>query len=453
MGFSVSVRRASWLTALLLVAALPSATAQSPNSKAVEFREKWGLSTSQSLINQLADDPSANREYGVPLRDSEVEELVERGKISPQLDGLHAYIADHGNRFGGLYIDNPAGGVVVIQVTPAATDANREAAAAAVPNWIETRFEEVENSINQLDEAHEQLDDLLREDTPEVEAITGIDHMLGENVLRIRVLPESLDSVRSFVRELVGQELVRFEVGGYDQPSACTDRQNCWQDPLRGGITVYKTVNSPCTIGYMVYNTDGGRRLLTAGHCLASSGTRYHDGNSVGGVSKSSWFDNSTSDFGILYGGDNLNGSPDWSGHIIYRTNSDKAQVMETQAGPTTLGESVNMAGQTSGIEYGQVVSLGHTSNWGGGFKLYHMMVGDFENAPGDSGAPVFYGSIAKGVQSGCVSDPGEACTGDSSQDSVFSDIDRLWAAKDGSTTGDPFEMKVCLYGDAETSC
>jgi len=38
--------------------------------------------------------------------------------------------------------------------------------------------------------------------------------MLGENVLRIRVLPESLDSVRLFVRDLVGPELVCFEIGG-----------------------------------------------------------------------------------------------------------------------------------------------------------------------------------------------------------------------------------------------
>jgi len=126
MGFSVSVRRASWLTVVLFVAALfPAAIAQSPNTKAVEFREKWGLSTSQSLINELADDPDANTEYGVPLTDGEVDELVDRGTISGRLGELHAYIADHGNRFGGLYIDNPAGGVVVIQVTPAATNANR----------------------------------------------------------------------------------------------------------------------------------------------------------------------------------------------------------------------------------------------------------------------------------------------------------------------------------------
>jgi len=247
--------------------------------------------------------------------------------------------------------------------------------------------------------------------------------------------------------------VARFEIGGYDRPSACTDRQNCWADPIRGGITVYKTVNAPCTIGYMVYNTGGGRRLLTAGHRLASGGMRYHDGQEVGGPAKSSWFNNSTSDFGILDGGDQLNDTPDWSGHMIYRTNGDKPFEMTAQTGPTSLGETVNMAGQTSGIEYGQVVSLGHTSNRGAGLTLYHMMVGDFENAPGDSGAPVFEGGTAKGIQSGCVSDPGEDCTSDSSQDSVFSDIDRLWAAKDGSTSGDPFEMKVCRDGDAETDC
>jgi hypothetical protein len=413
-----------------------------------QFREKWGFATSQSLIDTLANDPTANREYGYPLTDAEVDSLEMRGRIDSDLVDLHAHIETNSNKFGGVYLDNRAGGEVVVQTVRSTTDSNRQEAKSLIPDRWSVRFEEVENSYGELASTHEAINNLLRERHMLVTAVTGIDQMLGENVLRIRVLPEDLDSVRTFLRDEFRPGLFRFEAGGYDRPTACVDRFECWHDPLRGGLNY---TPDGCTIGFMVYNTSSQRRLLTAGHCLIESGnaTRYHDGNSIGDEGPNSFYDGSWSDFGIL----KMQGAQGMSGHKIYRNANNKAHNISAQDGPSTLGQPANMSGRASGLEFGEVVSVNHTSNWGGGFYLFYMRVADYENQEGDSGAPVFFEGTAMGIQSGCVSDPGEDCTTDNSQDSVFSTIDELWGATDGSNAGSEFNMKVCRSGDAETEC
>lgn len=442
-ALSLASLHAGWIS--------PAARAADPDTEtAQEFRERFGLSTSATRISELAEDPSANREFEIPLTENEAEEMHRRGRVGPALQEVRDYIAQHPSRFGSLYIDNPGGGLVVVGLTRAG-EGDRQEVLARVPSWIDVRFEDVSNSVEDLEAAHEAMNDLMREDDPRIMAVTGVDQMLGENVLRVRVLPERMGETKEFLRSLVAPELLRFEAGGYDQPSACNSRTDCWADPIRGGIR-YDT--DGCTIGFMVYNSSGVRRLVTAGHCLSEStnNARWHhnSSNSIGKEGPNSFWDGSYSDLGILnMSSDEAQGM---SGHVIYRTNSDNAYSISGQNGPSTLGEPLNMAGITTGSSWGEVVSVNHTSNWGGGFYLFYTKVGDYENALGDSGAPVVYDHVAVGVQSGCVSDPGEACTSDASQDSVFSSIDQLWIAEDGPG-GSDFHLKVCRSGDAETSC
>jgi hypothetical protein len=441
-------------TIALAGAGAPASLAQEPDlTDAIRFRERFGLSTSPDRIERLDSDAAANREFDVPLTAEEAEEMHRRGRISPALDDLHVYIAEHPDDFGGVFIDNPRGGVVVLEVTEQAKATERSQALDLIPGWIEHDTKVVQNSIGELDGTQEAINDLIRKDDDRVSDIVGIDHVIRENVLRIRVLPRSMDATRSFLRERFGEHLLRFEQGGYDQGSACTDRKNCWQDPLRGGL--YYSPDA-CTTGFLVYTEGGTRRMLTAGHCTIESGNdaRYHDGHSLGKEGPNSFYDGSYSDLAVLnMASDEAQGM---SGHVIYRTNSDKSYSISAQDGPSTLGEPLNMAGQKSGSTWGEVISVNHTSNWGGGFYLFYMKVGDYEHAAGDSGAPVVYDHTAVGVHSGCVSDPGEACDpdpADTSQDSTFSSIDQLWVANDGGPSGTDFHLRVCRSGDSETSC
>lgn len=118
-------------------AALPSrssgaveATLDPGIAKAMDFREQYGLRADRVWAEQVARDPTATLEYGVPLLPSETAELRRRAAEAEKLIPIiRAYGAANVEEFGGVYVDQRNGGIPVALFT--ANLAKHEAAIRA----------------------------------------------------------------------------------------------------------------------------------------------------------------------------------------------------------------------------------------------------------------------------------------------------------------------------------
>lgn len=99
-------------------------------ARAMDFREQYGLRADRVWAEEVARDPTATLEYGVPLLPSEAAELGRRAAEAEELVPiLQAYGAANSDEFGGLYIDQRNGGIPVVLFT--ANLAEHEAAIRA----------------------------------------------------------------------------------------------------------------------------------------------------------------------------------------------------------------------------------------------------------------------------------------------------------------------------------
>jgi hypothetical protein len=85
---------------------------------AVRFRTEFGLRADLAYIAQVARDPTATSDFGVPLLPSEVADLLRRQasatEVAPLLD---AYGQQHPDEFAGWFQDQAHGGAFVVLFT------------------------------------------------------------------------------------------------------------------------------------------------------------------------------------------------------------------------------------------------------------------------------------------------------------------------------------------------
>ena len=104
-------------------ASLPAAL-DDETREAVRLRTEYGLRHDLTWIRQIAADPTAVLDFGVPMLPAETASLFARNNLpDPVRQVLDGY--GHADEFGGLYIDNVQGGIVVVLWTtdPAVHDA------------------------------------------------------------------------------------------------------------------------------------------------------------------------------------------------------------------------------------------------------------------------------------------------------------------------------------------
>lgn len=80
---------------------------------AIKMRTEYGLRRDIAWVRQVAANPRASTAFGFPLLPQEEQSLFARNELPTP---VQAVLADygHGDQFGGLYIDNALGGVVVV---------------------------------------------------------------------------------------------------------------------------------------------------------------------------------------------------------------------------------------------------------------------------------------------------------------------------------------------------
>lgn len=81
--------------------------------EAVRLRTEYGLRRDLAWVREVAKDPTAVTDFGVPMLPAETASLFARNELpDPVRAALDGY--GHTDEFGGLYIDHPQGGVVVV---------------------------------------------------------------------------------------------------------------------------------------------------------------------------------------------------------------------------------------------------------------------------------------------------------------------------------------------------
>jgi len=145
-----------------------------------------------------------------------------------------------------------------------------------------------------------------------------------------------------------------------------------------------------CSLGFNVRDNAGSYFFLTAGHC---------------GEVASTWYANSSHTTRL---GTNVGYSFPGNDYALVRyTNTGStpsgtvgSQDITSAANPP-VGVTVFRKGSTTGIHSGRVTALNQTVNYGGGDIVRGLIRTTVCAEPGDSGGPLYAGTVAYGLTSG----------------------------------------------------
>ena len=154
---------------------------------------------------------------------------------------------------------------------------------------------------------------------------------------------------------------------------------------IRGGNAIY-TGGSRCSLGFNV-RSGSVYSFITAGHCT-NIGATWNDGSTTLGSRTGTSFP--TNDYGIVRYNTSYTNHP---GSIA------NGQDI-TSAGNASVGQSVRRHGSTTGNRGGSVTGLNATVNYAQG-SVYQMIRTNVCAEPGDSGGPLYAGTVALGLTSG----------------------------------------------------
>jgi streptogrisin D len=155
-------------------------------------------------------------------------------------------------------------------------------------------------------------------------------------------------------------------------------------EQVLGGDQI-RTSQILCSAGFNVTKDDQAY-LITAGHCTA--GLPYWRGIGPSVVS-----DFPTTDFGLI-----RNESGDAPAAIDRYDNTEQPI---TSAGTATVGQAVCASGMTTGLTCGQVTGVDQTVDYGDGDVVNGLIETNVHTDHGDSGGPLFDGSVGLGTVSG----------------------------------------------------
>lgn len=125
---------------------LSTASASQSLNDAIRFRMAFGLNADATYVSQVMANPAASSAaYGTVLLPSEQAELDARLVVQRQLSALEDYVAAHPDMFAGMWIDQPHGGAVVLQLSDGASTLPVEAA-RLVPSGATIHIQSVRNS-------------------------------------------------------------------------------------------------------------------------------------------------------------------------------------------------------------------------------------------------------------------------------------------------------------------
>ena len=157
---------------------------------------------------------------------------------------------------------------------------------------------------------------------------------------------------------------------------------------IAGGNAIY-TGSGRCSLGFNVRNSAGTRFFITAGHCTnIGSQWRASSGGAVIGNRTGTSFPGN--DYGIVQFVASFTNTPG--------TIANGQDI--TSAGNAFVGQAVRRQGSTTGNRGGNVTALNATVNYAQG-TVTQMIRTTVCAEPGDSGGPLYTGTVALGLTSG----------------------------------------------------
>lgn len=159
-----------------------------------------------------------------------------------------------------------------------------------------------------------------------------------------------------------------------------------------GGEAILRSGGGRCSAGFNTVSSSGRQYVATAGHCTEGFPSWTGDGQNIGPTAASNF---PGDDYGAIRI-DNPAALQPSGGVLYYGGFQDIAS-----AGRVPVGGGVCKTGSTTGTTCGNVAAYNVTVNYGGGDIVRGLTQTNVCTQPGDSGGPLFAGSVGQGVVSG----------------------------------------------------
>ncbi|RPK68817.1 Streptogrisin-A precursor [Streptomyces sp. ADI96-02] len=161
---------------------------------------------------------------------------------------------------------------------------------------------------------------------------------------------------------------------------------------IAGGEAIY-TGGGRCSLGFNV-RSGSTYYALTAGHCTNIGSTWYTNSGQTTVLGSTAGSSFPTNDYGLI-----RHANPAAADGRVYLYNGSYQDI--TSAANPTVRQAVTRSGSTTGVRTGTVTGLNATVNYGSGQIVSGLIQTNVCAEPGDSGGPLFAGSVALGLTSG----------------------------------------------------
>ncbi|WP_058301230.1 S1 family peptidase [Gorillibacterium timonense] len=361
------------------------------------IRYLYGLNQDDDYVKGVVREYTASNKFGAALTDAEIRELENR--FAYQRDHKRA-VVDYLNTldsYAWSYFDQKQGGIYVIGLKGEAYK-NRQLTKTirdlyGMPNQISIR----KAACREADLI--ELSNRIFRDRDKLKAAGVIVKKTEVNTPKEKVdvymSQNSMDAQNLLLSLYPRDRLAFYEAENEIALTARTDVGS----PLEGGLMITRSATSTegyCSSGF-VAKRGNSYYLLTAGHCTATNDLIYQGGCLIG-----------------MTAGSHISGNPDTAAiHIpaasaskyVYGSSSKSVSLTSAEAaGAAQVGDSVCMAGASSGETCGYVKSV-YVNDTIGTADYYGVSSAYYTSAAGDSGGTVYDGSILKGIHFGNVSE------------------------------------------------
>lgn len=184
-------------------------------SDEIRLRAQFGLRSDLSYVRTVDADPSSTTDrLGIPLTADEAADIDAR---SAAVDVLMAAAQDL-DRFGGIWIDQPAGGVIHLSVAGTWPDETVQRLRSLVPAGQRLGVDEVAVSLAELDSLLARLADVVGSDPSVRPHLAGLYLEEQNNAVRLTMLTDTpQETLDRIAREFGGPGFVLDSAaeGGY----------------------------------------------------------------------------------------------------------------------------------------------------------------------------------------------------------------------------------------------
>lgn len=157
---------------------------------------------------------------------------------------------------------------------------------------------------------------------------------------------------------------------------------------ITGGDAIYGGAYR-CSLGFNVHS-GSTYYFLTAGHCGQVASTWYSDSSHSTVLGTNVGYSFPTNDYALVK----------YTNSSIAHPSAVGSQTISSAATPS-VGATVYRRGSTTGTHSGKVTALNATVNYGSGEIVYGLIQTTVCAEGGDSGGPLYSGSVAYGLTSG----------------------------------------------------